>query len=61
MSGNSEETDNPAGLRVEPDLPEPRAGAETRHSLHVAENRVEEARTSGEADGTNGDGEACIR
>ena len=59
MSGNSEETDNPAGLGVEADLPETGTGAESRHRLHIAEDGVEEACTCGEAHRADGDGEAC--
>ncbi len=56
--GESEETDNPAGLGVEPDLPESGTGAETRHRLHITENGVQEARACGETNGANRNGEA---
>ena len=59
MSGNSEETDNPAGLGVEADLPETGTGAESRHRLHIAEDGVEEARARRQSYGTDGDGETC--
>ena len=53
-----EETNDTARLGVESDLPEARARAETRHGLHVAEDRIEEARACGKAHGTDRDREA---
>ena len=53
-----EEADDTAGLGVEPDLPETRARAQAGHSLHVAEDGVEEARAGGQAHGADGDCEA---
>lgn len=57
--GRSEEANDAACLGVESNLPEAWARAKTGHGLHVAENGVEEARASGEADGADGDRKPC--
>ena len=53
-----EEANDTACLGVEPDLPEARARAQTRHGLHIAEDGVEEAGTRGQSHSPDGDGEA---